>query len=194
MKLPPNLRIKHGNLELKHTKNWINWNPYHSKLSAYVLAKGNNWPFTAESSVLYLGAAEGNTVSFLSKICSQGEIVAVDISTTAVAELIQLAEKENNILPFLGDAHFPEKYQMYVRNPKILYQDLAQRDQLEIFIRNYKFYKPKCGFLMIKARSMPGSERNVFENVESRLNDHFEFVEKVDIGKWAKGHKAFYLE
>ena len=73
-------------MELKQKKKWIVWNPYHSKLAAYVLAKGKNWPFSKNSNILYLGAAEGNTISFLSEICNEGKIVGVDISPMAMAE------------------------------------------------------------------------------------------------------------
>ena len=68
MDLPNYLRKKRGKLELKKGKKWITWNPYHSKLAAYVLGNGGNWPFKRESKILYLGAAEGNTVNFLSDI------------------------------------------------------------------------------------------------------------------------------
>ena len=194
MELPIYLRKRRGLLELKQGSKWISWNPYHSKLSAYVLGKGKNWPFTKESKILYLGSAEGNTVKFLSKLCVNGEIIAIDISAIAMAELIALAEKETNIIPFLGDAHFPNKYQAYARKPDILYQDVAQADQIEIFTRNYKFFNPKCGFLMIKSRSMSGKDKNIFDKVENILKKEFNYLEIIDITKWAKGHKAYYVK
>ena len=193
MELPKYLRRRRGRLELKHGNKWISWNAYHSKLSAYVLGKGENWPFKKDSKILYLGAAEGNTVGFLSKVCKNGEIIAIDISATAVAELVNLAEKESNIIPFLGDAHFPEKYQLYARNPDILYQDIAQSDQVDIFIRNFKFFSPMCGYLMIKSHSI-GAGKNIFEEVENTLKKEFTRLEIIDIKKWAKGHKAYYIE
>ena len=52
MELPIYLRKRRGLLELKQGSKWISWNPYHSKLSAYVLGKGKNWPFTKESKIL----------------------------------------------------------------------------------------------------------------------------------------------
>ena len=194
MELPKYLRRRRGLLELKNDNKWISWNAYHSKLSAYVLGKGENWPFKKDSKILYLGSAEGNTVGFLSKVCKNGEIVAIDISATAVAELVNLAEKESNIIPFLGDAHFPEKYQVYARNPDILYQDIAQSDQVEIFIRNFKFFSPMCGYLMIKSHSISGTGKSIFEEVENTLKKEFKRVEIIDIKKWAKGHKAYYIE
>ena len=194
MKLPNYLRKRRGTLELKHGKKWISWNPYNSKLSAYLLGKGINWPFTRKSNVLYLGAAEGNTIGFLCKICIDGKIIGVDISPMAMAELVNMAEKENNILPVLADAHFPNKYEVYAANSDILYQDIAQADQVEIFIRNYRFFEPKCAFLMIKSRSMSGNSNDIFDKIEKTLNKEFNNLEIIDIKKWAKGHKAYYIE
>ena len=194
MFIPKYLRKRRGLLELKQKNKWIVWNPYHSKLAAYVLGKGGNWPFSKKCNVLYLGAAEGNTISFLSEICDEGKIVGVDISPMAVAELIKLAEKKRNIIPFLGDAHFPGKYEIYTGSPDIIYQDIAQSDQIEIFIRNYHFFKPKCGFLMVKSRSMSGKDKDIFEKSEKKLENEFNLLEIIDIKKWAKGHKAYYIE
>ena len=194
MIIPKYLRKRRGLLELKQKKKWIVWNPYHSKLAAYVLGKGKNWPFLKESNVLYLGAAEGNTIGFLSEICNEGKIVGVDISPMAMAELVNLAEKKKNLIPFLGDAHFPGKYEVYTGNPDIIYQDIAQSNQIELFIRNYHYFKPKCGFLMIKSRSISGKDKDVFEKSEKMLEKEFKLLEIIDIKKWAKGHKAYYIE
>ena len=188
------LRKQRGLLQLKQKEKWIVWNPYHSKLAAYILGEGENWPFSKECNILYLGAAEGNTISFLSVICDKGKIIGVDISPMAMAELVKLAEKRNNIIPFLGDAHFPEKYEIYAGNPDIIYQDIAQSDQIEIFIRNYHFFKPKCGFLMIKSHSMSGKNKDIFEKSKELLEKEFNLLEIIDIKKWAKGHKAYYIE
>ena len=194
MELPKYLRKRRGLLELKNEGKWISWNAYHSKLSAYILGKGKNWPFKNKSRILYLGAAEGNTISFLSRICDHGEIIAVDNSEIAMSELVSLAEKKTNIIPFLGDAHFPEKYQVYSRNPDILYQDIAQNDQVEIFVRNYRFFNPICGYLMIKSRSISRNDKNVFDKIENTLKKEFNIIEIIDIKKWAKGHRAYYIE
>ena len=194
MNLPNYLRKKRGKLELKKGKKWITWNPYHSKLAAYVLGNGKNWPFARESKILYLGAAEGNTVNFLSNVCIQGRIIAVDISRMSMIELVKLAEERKNIIPFLGDAHFPEKYKNYAGSPDILYQDIAQSDQVNIFIRNHTYFKPKCGFLMIKSHSISGKESEIYLETEKILTENFNSFETVNISKWAKGHKVYYIE
>ena len=194
MPLPNNLRKKRGLLQIRTNGKWDTWNPYHSKLSAYLLAGGENWPFKKNSKVLYLGSAEGNTISYLSKICKTDTITAVDISAVAMAELLVLAKNKKNIIPCLNDAHFPERYRIQANNPEIIYQDIAQNDQVDIFIRNFNYFKPKCAFLMLKTQSIAGRNKEIFKETEKKLNQIFEKVETVNINKWAKGHSAYYME
>ena len=194
MPLPNNLRKKRGLLQIRTNGKWDTWNPYHSKLSAYLLAGGENWPFKKNSKVLYLGSAEGNTISYLSKICKTDTITAVDISAVAMAELLVLAKNKKNIIPCLNDAHFPERYRIQANNPEIIYQDIAQNDQVDIFIRNFNYFKPKCAFLMLKTQSIAGRNKEIFKETEKKLTEIFGKVETVNINKWAKGHSAYYME
>ena len=194
MPLPNNLRKKRGLLQIRNNGKWDTWNPYHSKLSAYLIAGGENWPFKNNSKVLYLGSAEGNTISYLSKICKTDTITAVDISAVAMAELLVLAKNKKNIIPCLNDAHFPEKYRIQANNPDIIYQDIAQNDQVDIFIRNCNYFKPKHAFLMLKTQSIAGRNKEIFKETEKKLTEIFGKVETVNINKWAKGHSAYYME
>ena len=194
MPLPNNLRKKRGLLQIRTNGKWDTWNPYHSKLSAYLLAGGENWPFKKNSKVLYLGSAEGNTISYLSKICKTDTITAVDISAVAMAELLVLAKNKKNIIPCLNDAHFPERYRIQANNPDIIYQDIAQNDQVDIFIRNCNYFKPKHAFLMLKTQSIAGRNKEIFKETEKKLTEIFGKVETVNINKWAKGHSAYYME
>jgi len=194
MSLPNYLRKKKGLLQIRKKQGWDVWNPYHSKLSAYLMAGGKNWPFKKNSKILYLGSAEGNTIRYLSEICLINNITAVEISAVAMAELLVLAKEKENIIPCLNDAHFPEKYRIQANNPEIIYQDIAQNDQVDIFIRNCNYFKPKCAFLMLKTQSISGKNKTIFENTEKELNKIFKNVEIININKWAKGHSAYYME
>tara|TARA_B100001027_G_scaffold209567_1_gene175838 strand:- start:690 stop:1274 length:585 start_codon:yes stop_codon:yes gene_type:complete len=194
MNLPDYLRKKRGLLQIRKNNGWYDWNPYHSKLSAYLAAGGKNWPFRKNSKILYLGSAEGNTISYLSEICKTNSITAVEISPIAMAELLVLAKQKNNIIPCLCDAHFPEKYRVQANNPEIIYQDIAQNDQVDIFIRNCEYFKPMQGFLMLKTQSIANRNVDIFKNTEKKLNKIFGMVESVNINKWAKGHSAYFME
>ena len=194
MSLPSYLRKKKGLLQIRKSTGWEVWNPYHSKLSAYLIAGGKNWPFKKDSRVLYLGSAEGNTISYLGEVCKTNTITAVEISPVAMAELLVLAKEKENIIPCLCDAHFPEKYRIQANNPEIIYQDIAQNDQVDIFIRNCDYFKPKHAFLMLKSQSISKLNEDIFKITKKRLSEIFEKVEIVNISKWAKGHSAYYMK
>ena len=47
---------------------------------------------------------------------------------------------------------------------------------------------------MIKSHSISRTGKNIFEEVENTLKKEFRRLEIIDIKKWAKGHKAYYIE
>lgn len=141
-------RVRSGDEELRR------WDANRSKLAAFLKSGGHTWGFHENASVLYLGAGSGTTVSHVSDICCKGSVIAIEISPRAFRDLLRLAEARRNLLPILGDATKPEAYRGHVPTVDVLYQDVAQRDQGRIFLRNIEFLRPGgIGYLMVKARS-----------------------------------------
>ncbi|HYM40641.1 MAG TPA: fibrillarin-like rRNA/tRNA 2'-O-methyltransferase [Thermoplasmata archaeon] len=146
--------VKDGGVEYRK------WDATRSKLAAYLKRGGREWPFTPSASVLYLGAGSGTTVSHISDLCPEGNIVAVEISPRVFRDLVSVAEIRPNLAPVLGDAARPATYAGHAGTVDVLYQDVAQRDQVEIFVRNAKFLRSEgVGFLMLKARSVDVAAR-----------------------------------
>ena len=189
------LRTRRGRLQTRGPDGWRDWNPWRSKLAAWLRASRREWPLEPDARVLYLGAAEGTTVSHVCDLCPQGRVAAVEVSPTAMAELLVVAERYQNLLPVLTDAHFPARYAPQAEGCGFLYQDIAQRDQLAIFRRNWDFYCPREGLLMLKAPGIrAGAPEAVLDEAEAELRETFATVERSDIAKWAKGHAAFWVE
>ncbi len=136
------------------------WDATRSKLAAYLKRGGRVWPFRAASSILYLGAGSGTTVSHLSDISPQGSVVAIEISPRVFRDLVSVAEDRPNIIPILADAGHPESYRSHLGTLDVIYQDVAQRDQVPIFLRNLAFLRTGgTGILMVKARSVDVAAR-----------------------------------
>jgi fibrillarin-like pre-rRNA processing protein len=143
-----------------HGVEYRSWDANRSKLAAYLKRSGRVWPFTPSSAVLYLGAGSGTTVSHVSDLCARGSIVAVEISPRVFRDLVSVAETRPNLVPVLGDAARPDTYASHAGTVDILYQDVAQRDQVDIFLRNVRFLRPKgVGWLLLKARSVDVAAR-----------------------------------
>ena len=113
------------------------WDPGHSKVAALCHIHGE--PPVIDARILYLGAAAGSTVSFLS---DYAEVVyAVEFSPRPVRSLVRVAQTRSNIIPLFEDARYPERYLPFVEPVDLLIQDIAQRDQADIAIRNLVFLK-----------------------------------------------------
>lgn len=148
------------------------WDATRSKLAAYLKLGGRAWPFRESSSILYLGAGSGTTVSHLSDVCPKGHVVAVEISPRVFRDLVTVAETRPNLIPILADAEHPDGYRTHVHAVDVLYQDVAQRDQEAIFLRNLSFVRDGgTGFLMVKARSVDVAARpsDIFDHARSHL-------------------------
>ncbi|MBC7079553.1 MAG: fibrillarin-like rRNA/tRNA 2'-O-methyltransferase [Methanothrix sp.] len=160
------------------------WDPRRSKLAALLLRYPCLEGVVPSGKVLYLGAANGTTVSYLSDILTGGMIYAVEISPRAMRDLLLLAEQRENIIPVLGDAARPETYRRIVEPVDLLYQDVAQRNQAEIASRNASIYLKPNGLMvvMIKARSIDSTARSteIFDEEIRRLSG-VEVLRRVDL-------------
>jgi fibrillarin-like pre-rRNA processing protein len=128
------------------------WDPYRSKLAAlYLVGKGIE--LVPDMKVLYLGAANGTTVSH---VADYTEVVyAVEFAPRPMQDLLEVARRRKNVMPILADASCPEQYAPLVEAVDLLYQDVAQPDQAAIALRNCAFLKKGgCLILMLKTRSV----------------------------------------
>ncbi|HEX2021954.1 MAG TPA: fibrillarin-like rRNA/tRNA 2'-O-methyltransferase, partial [Candidatus Thermoplasmatota archaeon] len=66
--LAPGQRVYDEELHTVDGHEFRTWNPTRSKLGAYLLKGGRNFPLRAGSRVLYLGAANGTTPSHVSDV------------------------------------------------------------------------------------------------------------------------------
>jgi fibrillarin-like pre-rRNA processing protein len=147
------------------------WEPYRSKLAAlYHVGKGIE--LETSMRVLYLGAANGTTVSH---VADYAEVVyAVEFAPRPMQDLIEVARRRKNIIPIMADATRPDLYAPLVEAVDLVYQDVAQPDQAVIAIRNCVFLKPGGSLiLMLKTRSVDVRKdpREVFDDTITALKE-----------------------
>ncbi len=175
-------------------KQYREWQATRSKLAA-ALAKGLKIEIGRESTILYLGAAHGYTPSFLSQICDKGKIFAVEFAPRVARELVILAEKLKNMLPIVADANQPASYYHMAAAADIVYQDIAQRNQVEIFVKNCSLFLKRDGFAMlaVKARSIDVAEKpsKIFTDVKRQLEEHFRIIDYRNLEPMQKDHAFF---
>src|SRR3989344_3936614 len=117
------------------------WDANRSKTGAAIRKGLRELKIGKGSKILYLGAAEGTTISHISDIVGEnGLIFGVDISARSMRKFIYLCEQRKNLVPILADASQPMTYKDNIPSFSIdaLFQDVSQKNQAEIFLKNAK--------------------------------------------------------
>lgn len=152
------------------------WNPRRSKLAAAIHNGIKEIGIKQGDIVLYLGAASGTTVSHVSDIVKKdGFVFALDFAPRVMRDLVYVCEQRKNIAPLMADANQPQSYLPFVSSVDIVYQDVAQRNQLEIFLKNVDLFLKKGGYgmLAVKARSIDviKKPKEIFREVKKELEE-----------------------
>ncbi|MFH1443222.1 MAG: fibrillarin-like rRNA/tRNA 2'-O-methyltransferase [Candidatus Micrarchaeota archaeon] len=181
------------------SRDYREWDPFHSKLSAAISRGLRTFPFKEGTTILYLGAANGVTCSFLSDIVGNGTIYAVEFSAQSGRDLIKVSEKRSNLFPIIEDARFPERYSdLITEKVDVVYEDVADREQVQILVDNCSHFLKNNGIAMIaiKSRSIDSSvpPKQVYSKVITSLMQHFEVLEKIDLGMFEKDHMFLVLK
>ena len=197
--LNPGVKVYGERLVEIENKEYRIWDPRRSKLSAAILNGLNIFPFNENSKILYLGASAGTTPSHVSDISKNGLIYCVEFSPRMMRNLMDVCSRRENMIPVLDDATKPRNYMNLVQKADIIYSDVAQPHQSELFMDNMRLYLKEdgMGILMIKARSIDVTRapNKIFKEEESKLKTNgFKVIEKIKLEPYEKDHIAFICE
>lgn len=175
------------------------WDPSRSKLAASIMLGCRDPGLRPGDVVMYLGASHGYTPSFVSDIAgNDGFVFALDFAPRVVRDLIFVSMQRTNMAPILADAAHPERYAYRVCQVDWLYQDVAQKDQVGIFLKNIKWFLKEGGYacLALKARSVDVSKnpREVFAKVRCALEKEVTVIEAIELDPFQKGHCFFVVK
>lgn len=130
------------------------WNPFRSKLAAAILGGIDDIYIRPGMKILYLGAANGTTVSHISDIIGEkGQLYAIEFSHRSGRDLLSLAKKRSNIIPIIEDARHPLKYRMFLSMVDLVFSDVAQPDQARIMSLNASYFLRTGGYFIITIKA-----------------------------------------
>ncbi|MHA2357547.1 MAG: fibrillarin-like rRNA/tRNA 2'-O-methyltransferase [Candidatus Heimdallarchaeaceae archaeon] len=194
LNLEPGRKVYTERLVSVSKKEYRTFDPYKSKLGAAIFKKLKTFPFDERTSILYLGAASGTTVSHISDIVgAEGRIYAVEFSARSISDLITVAERRKNIIPIHADARFPEEYSLIVPIVDVIYEDVAQPTQANILKVNIETFLKDGGFffLAVKARSIDVTKepKIIFKEIKSDLQQAgLTILEVLNLEPYEKDH------
>ncbi|KAA8923184.1 fibrillarin-like rRNA/tRNA 2'-O-methyltransferase [Thermoplasma sp.] len=175
--------------------NYREWKPDRSKLAAAILKGLHHMPITESSSVLYLGASTGTTVSHVSDLVPNGRVYAVEVAYEPFSKLLDLSEQRENIYPILEDANLPERYRFFIDHVDVMYQDISQRNQIAIFNRNMDEFHARSAFLVLKTRSIASTEdsRSILKKTVDQLST-YNIREIIDLSPYDTDHYLILID
>ena len=183
--------VREGKIEYRE------WNPRKSKLAAFLMKGGNQIGIKDGYTVLYLGAAYGTTASHISDIVGKGGFVfALDFAPRVIRDLIFVCEERKNMAPLFFDANKPAEYKDKVKIPvDVVYMDVAQKNQAEIFLKNVEMFLKPGGFclLVVKARSIDVTKKPgvIFKEVRKKLEEKLIIVDYKTLDPLELDHAMF---
>jgi fibrillarin-like pre-rRNA processing protein len=172
------------------------WDPRRSKLGAAIVKGCPNVGIRKGDCVLYLGSATGTTVSHVSDMVGkEGFVFALDFAPRVMRDLVIVATERPNIAPVLADANRPETYASRIMQPDIIFQDIAQKSQVEIFLKNVRMFLKKEGYalLSVKSRSIDVTKKpkQVFREVKETLERELIIFDYRELSPFEKDHCIF---
>ena len=123
-----------------------------------------------------------------------GFVFCLDFAPRVVRDLYLLCQKRNNMAPIIADANAPETYEKLIPEVDVIFMDIAQRDQVGIFLKNIKFLKEGgFGLLALKARSVDVTKnpKDVFKIARAELEEHLMIVDYKELDPYEKDHCFF---
>ena len=197
--LTPGKKVYDERLVKEKGVEYREWNARKSKLAAAILKGSSNIFIRRNDVVLYLGCSYGTTVSHVSDIVGKdGFIFALDFAPRVMRDMVFVCEDRKNIAPILADANRPEKYIGKVSQVDVIYMDIAQRNQVDIFLKNINLFLKKDGYclLAVKARSIDVTRKPkaIFAEVRQRLEEELTVVDYRTLEPYQLDHCMFILK
>ncbi len=194
--LAPGQKVYGERLVNENGVEYREWDASKSKLAATILKGSPNIGIRKNDVVLYLGAASGTTVSHVSDIIGgEGLVFAVDIAPRVMRDLIFLCYKRKNIAPILADANKVNELTERICAVDVVYQDVAQKNQVEIFLKNVDLFLKNGGYalLAIKARSIDVTKnpKQIFRDVKEKLEKTLTIIDYRELEPFQRDHAMF---
>ncbi|MCH8067365.1 MAG: fibrillarin-like rRNA/tRNA 2'-O-methyltransferase [Nanoarchaeota archaeon] len=196
LNLTPGKRVYDEQLVKQNNIEYREWDAWGSKLATVILNGCRNIFLRKDDVVLYLGSASGTTVSHVSDIVGkEGFVFAVDIAPRVMRDLIFNCEGRKNIAPVLESANHTKMLGERVSAVDVIYQDIAHKDQVEIFLKNINTFLKKDGYaiIAIKARSIDVTKypKQIFKEVREILEKELTIVDYRGLEPYQKDHVMF---
>ena len=189
---------------------FLEWNPYKSKLAAAIRNGLQILPIIKNSKVVCINPLEESTILHISNIVgSKGSVFVIDVDKNKKSFLNKLVNTHKNIIPIYDTVDELSFSSSITGKVDALYVDIPESEQIETIVEKYGSLLKNEGFLMLIAKK---DDNAIIENdiagwmaeqraglnkireITTKLKSQFEIIQEINLGinYAAKPYHKFY--
>ena len=193
-----------------NNEEFLEWNPYKSKLAAAIRNGLQILPIIKNSKVVCINLPEESTILHISNIVgSGGSVFVIDVNKNKKSFLNKLVNTHKNIIPIYDKVDELSFFSSITGKVDALYVDIPESEQIETIVEKYGSLLKNEGFLMLIAKK---DDNAIIENdiagwmaeqraglnkireITTKLKSQFEIIQEINLGinYAAKPYHKFY--
>ena len=177
---------------------FLEWNPYKSKLAAAIRNGLQILPIIKNSKVVCINPLEESTILHISNIVgSKGSVFVIDVDKNKKSFLNKLVNTHKNIIPIYDTVDELSSSSSITGKVDALYVDIPESEQIETIVEKYGSLLKNEGFLMLIAKK---DDNAIIENdiagwmaeqraglnkireITTKLKSQFEIIQEINLG------------
>ena len=177
---------------------FLEWNPYKSKLAAAIRNGLQILPIIKNSKVVCINLPEESTILHISNIIgSGGSVFVIDVNKNKKSFLNKLVNTHKNIIPIYDTVDELSFSSSITGKVDALYVDIPESEQIETIVEKYGSLLKNEGFLMLIAKK---DDNAIIENdiagwmaeqraglnkireITTKLKSQFEIIQEINLG------------
>ena len=176
---------------------FLEWNPYKSKLAAAIRNGLQILPIIKNSKVVCINPLEESTILHISNIVgSEGSVFVIDVDKNKKSFLNKLVNTHKNIIPIYDTVDELSFSSSITGKVDALYVDIPESEQIEQIVEKYGSLLKNEGFLMFVTKKddailendiagWMAEQRAGFDKIReitTKLKSQFEIIQEINLG------------
>ena len=180
-----------------NNEEFLEWNPYKSKLAAAIRSGLQILPIIKNSKVVCINLPEESTILHISNIVgSDGSVFVIDVNKNKKSFLNKLVNTHKNIIPIYDTVDELPSSSSITGKVDALYVDILESEQIEQIVEKYGSLLKNEGFLMLVTKKddailendivgWMAEQRaglNKIREITAKLKSQFEIIQEINLG------------
>ena len=192
------VKTRKEKIVIVNDEEFLEWNPYKSKLAAAIRNGLQILPIIKNSKVVCINPLEESTILHISNIVgSEGSVFVIDVDKNKKSFLNKLVNTHKNIIPIYDTVDELSFSSSITGKVDALYVDIPESEQIETIVEKYGSLLKNEGFLMLIAKK---DDNAIIENdiagwmaeqraglnkireITTKLKSQFEIIQEINLG------------